>query len=56
MPGTYRFIDENRIKLQRAGLGDLDPDPKVLHVSFSGGELISLTFPGGLVMKTHRIK
>ena len=50
MVGSYKFVDDDRVKLEMPG-----EEPQICKASFSGGEL-SLTTPDGAVRKYARFK
>ena len=54
MAGTYKWIDNDRVKIELGGLGAL-VGPVVATVSMSGGEL-TFTMPDGKVSKYNRPK
>lgn len=54
MAGNYKFIDDNSIRLDLGGLGEL-VGPIICDVSISEDELI-LTHAGGEVAKYRRVR
>lgn len=54
MGGSYRFVDDNRIRIELGGLGAL-VGPMVYRISISRGEL-TMTSPDGDFLRYQRVQ